>query len=209
MRYRIGVVVGRFQVAELTEGHKRLIDYSIRRNNQTIILIGTKQYDATDERNPLPYLLRKRMIENFLFNESEVSMADNIYPIEDKNCFPLWCKELDMTISAISNLIAQHEYYSYEAGGVEITLYGGRDSYINEYNLNYKNPYFDTEIVDFNINEVSGTKQREEIKNINSDDKKILSEDFYLGIEYKKGNEIINTVDFRKGIIYKVLNNIK
>lgn len=60
-KYELGLVVGRFQ--PLHRGHMRIINKSIEECENTIVLIGSAQENGTP-RNPLPYDLRKKMIDH-------------------------------------------------------------------------------------------------------------------------------------------------
>ena len=59
----IGVIVARFQVAELTEGHKEILEHVLaKKHNQNVIFLGIAPTRAT-KNNPLDYDSRRRMIE--------------------------------------------------------------------------------------------------------------------------------------------------
>ena len=47
----IGVIVGRFQVADLTQGHKELIQYSLDNMDYTIIFIGCTPHNEINKEN--------------------------------------------------------------------------------------------------------------------------------------------------------------
>lgn len=169
MSKTLGVVVGRFQVAELTEGHKKLIERALSKSNKVLLLLGTKPKDKTDTHNPLTYKMRYDMIAKEFENDLDKLI---ITPIKDQDCLPIWVQNVDLVIDFFSR---QHDISN-------VVLFGGRDSFINGYIQN-NGCYQNVELVNFDINEVSGTIQREQI-----------------------AKEIINSVYFRKGVIYKTLN---
>ena len=58
----IGVVVGRFQVDDLHEGHKCLLNFARRRHPNLVVFIGVPALEGT-RNNPLSYQLREQMIK--------------------------------------------------------------------------------------------------------------------------------------------------
>lgn len=171
--FNLGVVIGRFQVAELTNAHYQLIKTSMDINEMTLILIGCLPKNQTNLTNPLNYEMRKDMIMKTFNNSQWIE----IMPIEDANFMAVWCEKVNFLIDAYKRRL--ESLHNLKAN---VTLYGGRDSFIEKYNE--YNPWFHTEFLDFESNE-SGTKQREKIS-----------------------KNIINTTDFRKGIIYAKMNNL-
>lgn len=106
----IGVVIGRFQVASLTEGHVYLIEQARTQHRTVVVLIGSSQEWGTTQ-NPLPYAARERMIRTH-------------YP--DVTCCPLpdfpgdnarWSEHIDFTLRALGWALG------------EVVLYAGRDSF--------------------------------------------------------------------------------
>ena len=190
---KIGVIVGRFQVAELTEGHKKLIDYSNLRNDVTFILVGCKEKDITDEKNPLPFEVRKNMLLSY-------SKSSYIYPFVDRDFFAAWVSDLDEKIYFLSRVFFCN---GTDFDEPEIILYGGRDSFLEGYDKN--GGIFVTEYLDFGINSVSGSEQRKQIKNMDYNEA-FKNTNFVQGINYAKGDEIIDSADFRRGIIFLRLN---
>lgn len=135
-KYDIGVIVGRFQVAELSEGHKVLINNVKENHKQVIIVIGVAPTLGTKQ-NPLGYTARMKMIQKE-FPDVIVSY------IVDKPSDKEWSKDLDFLIRAICPLGS-------------VCFYGGRDSFINSYQGVY--PTFEMAIV----HPHAGTIIREEI----------------------------------------------
>ena len=48
----IGVIVGRFQVHDLTEGHRDLIDTVANRHDKVIVFLGTPRDSKLTRNNP-------------------------------------------------------------------------------------------------------------------------------------------------------------
>ena len=60
-KYTIGVIVARFQVASLHEGHKELIDTVLTNHPKVMIFLGLSQVKGSIN-DPLDYQPRKQMI---------------------------------------------------------------------------------------------------------------------------------------------------
>ena len=108
----IGVIVGRFQVDELHEGHLNLINSVIGNHDKVILFLGTHPIPNT-EYNPLDYKIRELMIQ-------ESFPGVTIQLIKDVNNDEEWSKNLDIKIREI-----------YPMG--DVTLYGSRDGFTNSY----------------------------------------------------------------------------
>lgn len=132
-KYEIGIIVGRFQVHELHDAHKKLIDSVINNHNKCIIFLGVTSAGPT-KRNPLDFDSRKRMLQN----EYPQIM---ISPIKDVNNDKIWSEKLDEKIREI-----------YSLG--EPLLYGGRDSFIPHYKGNFDTAELHQEVY------LSGTEVR-------------------------------------------------
>lgn len=140
-----GIIVGRFQVPELTKGHRGLINEALGLSNEVIIFIGDTKDGRLDSHDPLPYQSRRKMIKS-AFPDKPLK----IFRLEDIGNFPLWVKELDNTI----DLFTKTEIINYS----EIILFGSRDSFISGYKAN-SGRYKTREIKEIG-NGVSGTKSR-------------------------------------------------
>lgn len=165
MKRKVAIIIGRFQVAELHDGHKLLIETAISESDHVIVFLGSAKEYFT-EKNPLPYYHRKQMIIKAYPNVQVIPLDD--IPGDDRK----WTLHLDVKID---ELLRSNE---------EAILYGSRDSFIGIYENNFGN--FKTKYVLSPIQEESGTAQRAAIKNV-----------FY------------DSPDYRKGIIYAVLNSKK
>ena len=108
----IGVIVGRFQVDELHDGHRNLIDSVIANHDKVLIFLGVAPAINT-RNNSLDYKTRELMLQ-------ETYPGITIQPIKDVNNDEQWSKTLDTKIR--------------EAFAIgEVTLYGSRDGFIQAY----------------------------------------------------------------------------
>ena len=151
-----GVIVGRFQVPDLHDGHMELFRQVAARHDGVIVFLGSHPAGLTKD-HPLTFEVRKRMIEvkfpNFIVRE-----------IRDTRNDETWSKNLDTAISTAID------------GPAEFTLYGGRDSFVPHYVGKYK-PVELTLSVE--SHKVSGTQLREHFA-VNT----IESSDFRAGMIY-------------------------
>lgn len=111
--YEIGVIMARFQVHQLHEGHIKLIDQVCENHKKVIIFLGVPQVGGT-KTNPLDFACRKAMIQELYPNIV-------ILPHKDQRTDQRWSDNLDQEI--------RMPY------GAKITalLYGSRDSFIPHY----------------------------------------------------------------------------
>src|SRR5687767_2368058 len=105
--YDVGVVIGRFQVHELTDGHLYLINQALAHHRRVLVLVGSSQEYST-AKNPLDYPTRERMIRS-RFPDVVVQA------LPDCSSDRAWSKSIDKQIKAI--------YPKVETA----TLYAGRD----------------------------------------------------------------------------------
>lgn len=141
---KIAVIVGRFQVPELHEGHIKLISTAINDCNRTYVLIGydrqVHQGHKKDDRYPYSVSEVQRMMQKTFNGAATISYIEDM-PTEER-----WWASLD----AIAG--------TYASGGNDVHLYGSRDSFISNYKGPHKVVYVDE------IEGVSGTKVRAELK---------------------------------------------
>jgi len=158
--YSIGAVVGRFQIHELHDAHKYLIDQVVLNHKKSIVFLGVSKVVGT-KKNPLDFDTRKKMIQSQYPDTVILALPD----IGDDT---LWSQELDKRIREV-----------YSIG--DVLLYGGRDSFIPYYKKG--GGQFDCKELD-QYTFVSGTEVRkivsETVKN---------SQDFRAGIIYNAYNQ--------------------
>jgi len=113
-KYDIGVIIGRFQVHELHEAHREMVDEVIARHNKTLLFLGVSPTLST-KRNPLDFLSRKVMFEELYGNKISV-----ILPLNDKKSDKAWSSQVDDKIREVFPLGS-------------VVLYGSRDSFLPYY----------------------------------------------------------------------------
>ena len=113
-----GVIVGRFQCTELTEGHRTLFDSVVARHHKVICLIGLSSVKAT-KNNPLDFEARRKMIQ-----EDYPNMQ--VFYIKDTPNDKAWSSNLDDIVS--TNTPPESL----------VKLYGSRDSFISYYTGKYE-----------------------------------------------------------------------
>ena len=110
--YQIGVIIARYQVHELHEAHKEMIDLVCDNHKKIIIFLGISRITDT-KRNPLDFATRKAMIQKEYPNIV-------ILPQQDQRYDKPWSESLDAQISI-------------PYGPKKALLYGSRDSFIPHY----------------------------------------------------------------------------
>lgn len=168
-KYSIGVIVARFQIHELHEGHHYVIKQVTQNHKKTIIFLGVPRFIGT-KNNPLDFDTRKKMVQTHY--PDSVILA-----IQDQSENFRWANELDKRIREV-----------YPHG--EVLMYGSRDSFIPHY-LNGGGKFQTKELEP--LGTFAGTDVRkmisEEVKN---------SLDFRSGVIYHAYNlypRVIPTVD--------------
>ena len=114
----VGVIVARFQVPQLTEGHKDLIQQVVDGSYKTIIVLGLSPVKCTF-RNPLDFESRKQMIMDEFPDVTVLYIKDTYSDVNWSNC-------LDGMIKDITN------------PNQNVYLYGSRDSFIKYYSGRFK-----------------------------------------------------------------------
>ena len=132
----IGVVVARFQVPNLHDGHKDLINYVKSRHDKIIVILGLAPFQYTYN-NPLDFRTRMYMLQSE-YPDIKIGYIADCYSDEQ------WSKELD---SIISKYVKNKD----------VILYGSRDSFIKYYSGQYKTEEYKPKII------ISGTEIREKI----------------------------------------------
>lgn len=166
MQNKLNVIIGRFQVPYLTEGHEYLIRTAREDDANVLILLGTATAQPT-KRNPLPAWVREEMIKE--------SFPDVIVKIlYDHPSDEAWSKQVDELITKTAK-----ELSSYGMDAYEVTLLGSRDSFKDHYD-----GVFPVRIID-EISNISGTVLREECVQLDSINN---THDFRQGIIYSVYN---------------------
>ncbi len=135
---QLGVVIGRFQVSKIHEGHRTLIERVEAAHGQVLILVGVASDVVSSRRNPMDYITRERMLK------SEFPSA-TVAPLMDMERDEDWSKQLDNVVRGICPI------------GVP-TLYGSRDSFIPHYKGKFKTVEYSPVFSD------SGTTVREVVE---------------------------------------------
>jgi bifunctional NMN adenylyltransferase/nudix hydrolase len=159
--YPIGALVGRFQVHELHEAHKYLIDQVAKNHKKVILFLGVPKVVGT-KKNPLDFDTRKRMIQHHYPDIVILALPDFG---DDRR----WSSELDKRVKEV-----------YPIG--EVLLYGGRDSFIPYYKSG--GGHFDCKELDEYGTFVSGTEVRKMVSEQVKD-----SADFRSGVIYQSYNQ--------------------
>ena len=136
--YDVGVIIARFQVADLHEAHRTLISDVKATHPQVIILLGVPP--IFDRENPLSYAMRETMVRELY---PDVVVA----PLWDHPSNEEWSRDLD---TQLAGLLGTNQ---------TACLYGGRESFIPLYSGSYP-----TRELKQN-HWVSGSYLREQLKN--------------------------------------------
>ncbi len=119
MKPSYGVIVGRFQVNDLHDGHMELFRQVKARHNGVIVFIGSHPAGLS-KNHPLNYEVRRRMIQakfpDFIVRE-----------LVDTRDDATWSRALDSQIAR-----------AVEGQDADFVLYGGRDSFVPHYDGKYK-----------------------------------------------------------------------
>lgn len=108
-----GVIVARFQYCELHEGHRALLDLVLSHHDRVIVFLGVAPV-AAKPRNPIDYVSRQRMVQ-------EYNPRIECYPLHDCRDDQEWSHALDKTLTLLLK------------PGQTVALYGGRDSFVSHY----------------------------------------------------------------------------
>ena len=154
----VGVVVGRFQVSTLHEGHRYLLNRVFEDHTRVVILVGISPILGT-KHDPLDFKTRYRMLQ------AEYPDAV-ILPLKDHLSNDVWSKTLDTAVRTA---------YS---GVSSATLYGGRDHHLGSYVGK-----FGVEEHDGKIAYQNGTLQRKDLGKVVRN-----SADFRAGVIYSTQN---------------------
>lgn len=134
--FEIGVIVARYQVDEIHEGQKRLIDYICSQHKKVILFLGVGRGQGV-RANAMDFATRKMMVQT---DYPDIT----ILPQLDQKLDEVWSKNLDDQIALVY-------------GQKSTLLYGSRNSFIPH----YKGKHETTELAP--TIEVSGTEIRKRI----------------------------------------------
>jgi bifunctional NMN adenylyltransferase/nudix hydrolase len=117
-QYSVGIVIGRFQLADLHEAHKELIDTVLANHPKVIIFLGLSQVRGSIN-DPLDFQPRKQMILEAYPHDKYPNLT--VGYIKDQRSDDEWSKKLD---AQINDIISQND---------SVVLYGSRDSFLKHY----------------------------------------------------------------------------
>jgi bifunctional NMN adenylyltransferase/nudix hydrolase len=135
----VGILVGRFQVPQLTQGHIDLIQQVVENHSKTIIFLGLSPLKCS-LRNPLDFETRKQLI-------LDKFPSVNVLYIKDVGSDTTWSNTLDAMIRDTTG------------PQQKVMLYGSRDSFIKHYSGNYPTKNIEQTVF------VSGTDARRKVSN--------------------------------------------
>lgn len=153
-RTEIGVIIGRFQVAELHDAHVELIETVLSKHDKVIVLLGTTTAINT-RKNPLDFITRKLMME-----EAFPDKFSAILPLPDQRSDYVWSNQIHKKVREI-----------FPSG--DVTLYGSRDSFIPYYHGTFNTCEFEPKSY------VSATMTRGDVSR-----KALKSREFRSGVIY-------------------------
>jgi bifunctional NMN adenylyltransferase/nudix hydrolase len=119
---KLGVIIGRFQVPELHNGHKSLIDHAYVNSDKVVIFVGAAPFILT-KRNPLPPEAAAQVVREYIKKSHKKNMAVLALP-DIKGSDEEWSARLDVMLSSLGY-------------NCEVTLYTDRDGF----NPHYKGKY--------------------------------------------------------------------
>lgn len=114
----VGVVVGRFQVPDLHDGHTELLRRIAEENEYLVVILGVAAA-INSKTDPLSFGARRLMIE-------ASCPGALVLPLSDDPSDQVWSDNLDILLRAAVN--PRHQ----------IVLYGSRDSFIPHYRGRFK-----------------------------------------------------------------------
>ncbi|MBP9668935.1 MAG: NUDIX domain-containing protein [Candidatus Pacebacteria bacterium] len=116
-KQKLSVVIGRFQVPRLHEGHLHLLEMAARNGHALLVVLGSRRALPT-QRNPLSFAMRKAMV---LAEYPHATVLEHFDHPSDS----VWSTALDALIQSAFP-------------GHSPTLFGSRDSFIPHYRGAFK-----------------------------------------------------------------------
>jgi bifunctional NMN adenylyltransferase/nudix hydrolase len=135
----VGIIIGRFQVHELHEAHRDLVDTVRAAHDHVIVFVGLSPLRNTVN-NPLDFAARQRMFQE-TYPDIEVRYVHDVFSDE------VWSRTLDREIARWTK--------PYQT----VMLYGSRDSFIGHYHGKYPTTELESDTF------ISGTEIRKRIGN--------------------------------------------
>jgi nicotinamide mononucleotide adenylyltransferase len=132
----IGVIVSRFQVPFLTEGHKSLLDMVSANHGRVIVVLGVSQ-STPSSLNPLDFATRAAMVQSAY---PEVL----VLPLQDYSQDSVWSDNLETLLKSVYATSSFH-------------LYSGRDGFNIAYTGNRPITIVDS------VESITGTEIRTEV----------------------------------------------
>lgn len=140
-RENIGVLVARFQVPTLTKGHLSALRQVQEKSDKMVVVLGCAAFPSP--RNPLNFEMRRDM----LFEAPAEARPFFVLPLPDvPEDNKQWSRNLDTLLRLV---------FPY----ADITLYGGRDSFLPCYKGSFKTQRL------LHHEEYAGTQAREDVTN--------------------------------------------
>ena len=100
VKRNLGVIIARFQAPELTEAHQHLVAQVATRSVRVAVMLGVTR--AVSKKDPLEFILRKWMIEDF-WAQHYPDRAGDLFIIPDHNCptDEQWARRIDEHVEAL------------------------------------------------------------------------------------------------------------
>ncbi len=148
---QLGVIVARFQVPSLHEGHLKLINDSAKNSHTLVIFLGHKVHQP-GIKNPYSLTVRKEMLQQALAQENltctVIIDAIEDHPISNE----LWSEELDSKIDAYKKKLEDET-----KDRINVLLFGSRDSFVKSYFGKHQSTIVEEEV------KISGTEMRKKV----------------------------------------------
>lgn len=170
--YTVGVIVARFQVDELHEAHKELIDTVLSNHPKVMIFLGLSDVKGSIN-DPLHFQPRKQMILESYPHEKFPNLMINY--IKDCRDDGVWSGKLD---GQIRDVLSPTD---------SVVMYGSRDSFLGRYSGK-----FDVRELQA-TRHISGTELREKISKAPLSDKKFRTGVIFAS--YQRYPTVYSTTD--------------
>lgn len=105
-KHQVGLVIGRFQPFHL--GHKYLIEQALNFSEKLIIGIGSS--NISDDRNPYPFGLRKKILTEFIKQENLGDRIVSVLSVLDHPDDDVWLNKLLIKTGKVDAVIGDNEW---------------------------------------------------------------------------------------------------